>query len=182
VFDFRSINWRRGVSIVLFCVAGLICTVWVVSQHRVKRLFYEHAEWDLAHPRDVLAPPPNQLGSDTHLHWGKPIQECSSSGNCTKPLDSGVYRADDIAMIKEVNEKFLAMQGQVDIYKQFTQHLLDQQKELENKKYKALPISVSAFFGLASLYIIVSKKYDAEATKWACGTAGIIVGFWLGGA
>jgi hypothetical protein len=31
----------------------------------------------------------------------------------------------------------------------------------------------------ASLYIILSKRYDADTSKWAFGTAGTVIGFWL---
>ena len=31
----------------------------------------------------------------------------------------------------------------------------------------------------ASLYVILSKKYDADTSKWAFGTAGTVIGFWL---
>lgn len=31
----------------------------------------------------------------------------------------------------------------------------------------------------ASLYVILSKNYDADTSKWAFGTAGTVIGFWL---
>ena len=31
----------------------------------------------------------------------------------------------------------------------------------------------------ASLYIILSKKYDADVQKWAYGAIGTVVGYWL---
>jgi hypothetical protein len=60
--------------------------------------------------------------------------------------------------------------------------LVNSQKEDANKKYQAMPIIISSFLGLAALFIILSKKYDAETMKWATGTLGVIVGFWLGGS
>ena len=34
-------------------------------------------------------------------------------------------------------------------------------------------------FAAASLYVIFSKKYDEATRKWAFGTVGLILGFWL---
>lgn len=31
----------------------------------------------------------------------------------------------------------------------------------------------------ASLYIILSKKYDADVQKWAYGAIGTVIGYWL---
>jgi len=42
-----------------------------------------------------------------------------------------------------------------------------------------MPIVVTAVIGLAALYIILSKKFEAESLKWAYGIIGTIVGFWL---
>lgn len=46
-----------------------------------------------------------------------------------------------------------------------------------------MPIVITAVFGLASLWIILSQGYklDEEARKWAFGTIGLIVGYWLKG-
>ena len=32
-----------------------------------------------------------------------------------------------------------------------------------------------------ALYVILSKKYDASAEKWAFGSVGTIIGYWLKG-
>jgi hypothetical protein len=42
-----------------------------------------------------------------------------------------------------------------------------------------MPIVVTGVIGLAALYIILSKKFEAESLKWAYGIIGTIVGFWL---
>jgi Tfp pilus assembly protein PilV len=42
-----------------------------------------------------------------------------------------------------------------------------------------MPIVVTGVIGLAALYIILSKKFEAESLKWAYGILGTIVGFWL---
>jgi hypothetical protein len=46
-----------------------------------------------------------------------------------------------------------------------------------------MPLVITGVFGLASLWIILSKGYklDEEARKWAFGTLGLIVGYWLKG-
>jgi hypothetical protein len=46
-----------------------------------------------------------------------------------------------------------------------------------------MPFIITGVFGLASLWIILSKGYklDEEARKWAFGTLGLIVGYWLKG-
>jgi Fe2+ transport system protein B len=38
---------------------------------------------------------------------------------------------------------------------------------------------VSMLVSLASIFIILSKKYKAESEKWAYGSLGTILGFWL---
>lgn len=42
-----------------------------------------------------------------------------------------------------------------------------------------MPIVVTGVIGLAALYIILSKKFEAESLKWAYGMIGTVVGFWL---
>jgi Tfp pilus assembly protein PilV len=42
-----------------------------------------------------------------------------------------------------------------------------------------MPIVITAVVGLAALYIILSKKFEADSLKWAYGILGTIVGFWL---
>ena len=104
------------------------------------------------------------------------------------PMHTGkVQQADDqkaeeerqkaIQQAEAANRTGQALAADSDSYQKFNEYLLEQQKETENKKMKPAPIIISALFGLCSLYIIVSKKYNDEATKWACGTAGIIMGF-----
>jgi hypothetical protein len=46
-----------------------------------------------------------------------------------------------------------------------------------------MPIVITGVFGLASFWIILSNGYklDEEARKWAFGTLGLIVGYWLKG-
>jgi hypothetical protein len=46
-----------------------------------------------------------------------------------------------------------------------------------------MPLVITAVFGLAALWIILSNGYkvDPEARKWAFGTLGLIVGYWLKG-
>lgn len=39
----------------------------------------------------------------------------------------------------------------------------------------------SALVLLASLYVILSKKYGDAEQKWAYGSTGAVLGFWLGG-
>ena len=33
---------------------------------------------------------------------------------------------------------------------------------------------------IAALYVVLSRKYDESAQKWAYGAIGMILGFWLG--
>jgi hypothetical protein len=44
---------------------------------------------------------------------------------------------------------------------------------------EAMAPGLSIAIALASLYIILSKKYSAESEKWAFGSIGTILGFWL---
>jgi len=46
-----------------------------------------------------------------------------------------------------------------------------------------MPMIITAVFALVSFWIILSKGYkpDEEARKWAFGTLGLIVGYWLKG-
>ena len=46
-----------------------------------------------------------------------------------------------------------------------------------------MPLVITTIFGLAALWIILSNGYklDEEARKWAFGTLGLIVGYWLKG-
>jgi hypothetical protein len=38
---------------------------------------------------------------------------------------------------------------------------------------------VTVAIGAASLYVILSKRYDQDSLKWAYGTIGTVVGYWL---
>lgn len=38
---------------------------------------------------------------------------------------------------------------------------------------------VSALFGGASLYVILSNHYPDATSKWAIGIVGLVVGYWL---
>jgi hypothetical protein len=40
-------------------------------------------------------------------------------------------------------------------------------------------IAVSALFAGAGLFVVLSKKYDANEQNWAFATMGTVVGFWL---
>ena len=72
--------------------------------------------------------------------------------------------------------------------------LKDLRSELEKVTNKANRVSkleeftsvnfqqfLSLIFLFAALYILLSKKYNDESQKWAMGTLGTIIGFWLGG-
>jgi hypothetical protein len=88
----------------------------------------------------------------------------------------------DAALLAEmITKKDALQQEEVTLYKEQIRDLLKDKREEQNKKYKPMPIIITALFGLASLYILLSKKYPDETTKWALGTLGVIAGFWLGG-
>lgn len=38
---------------------------------------------------------------------------------------------------------------------------------------------VSALFGGASLYVILSNQYPDATSKWAFGIIGLVIGYWL---
>ncbi len=40
-------------------------------------------------------------------------------------------------------------------------------------------IAVSALFAGAGLFVVLSKRYEANEKNWAFATMGTIVGFWL---
>lgn len=40
-------------------------------------------------------------------------------------------------------------------------------------------VVVSLVFLLGSLYVILSDKYPDATIKWAFGSAGLVVGYWL---
>jgi hypothetical protein len=42
-----------------------------------------------------------------------------------------------------------------------------------------MQFSIAVVLLAASLYVILSKQYDASDTHWAYGTIGTLVGFWL---
>lgn len=43
----------------------------------------------------------------------------------------------------------------------------------------AMQIVVSTALLAASLWVLLSKNYDEAYVKWAIGTIGVIVGYWL---
>ena len=44
---------------------------------------------------------------------------------------------------------------------------------------EAMQIGISVVLCIASLFVILSKKYDGKDKNWAYGTSGVIAGFWL---
>lgn len=46
-------------------------------------------------------------------------------------------------------------------------------------RYFLMKVLVSIAFGTASLYVILSRKYQPKDKHWAYGIAGLIIGFWL---
>ncbi len=42
----------------------------------------------------------------------------------------------------------------------------------------SLAILIIAVLGV-SLYIVVSSRYEAESERWAFGTVGVLLGYWL---
>jgi hypothetical protein len=55
---------------------------------------------------------------------------------------------------------------------------VDLKELVETSRGLVAPI-VSLLVSAASLFIILSKKYKAESEKWAFGSLGTILGFWL---
>ena len=134
----------------------------------------------LTNPNENLAMVEPNLGSmlenlSNDLQKLPPTTKDENGQKAEAERQKAIQQAEDA----KLEEQKLAIQAEA--YKKFNDYLVEQQKEADNKKMKPVPIIVSALFGLCSLYIIVSRKYTDEATKWACGTAGIIIGFWLGG-
>jgi len=43
-----------------------------------------------------------------------------------------------------------------------------------------LKLAFSVFFGLAAMFIVLSKKYDDETKKWAFSVLTLISGVWIG--
>jgi hypothetical protein len=60
---------------------------------------------------------------------------------------------------------------------------LQAELELERQKIKIyglyMPIVVSILVLASALWMILSKRYDANALKWAYGTVGTIIGYWM---
>jgi len=51
----------------------------------------------------------------------------------------------------------------------------------DNEQTKFLVKSIlSLIFTLASLYVVLSKKYDSDTKKWALSTLSLIAGVWVG--
>jgi len=44
-----------------------------------------------------------------------------------------------------------------------------------------MPIIVTLGIVAAALYIILSHEYDQDSLKWAYGSLGTVVGYWLKG-
>ena len=44
---------------------------------------------------------------------------------------------------------------------------------------EVMQIGISVVLSIASLFVILSKKYDGKDKHWAYGTSGVIAGFWL---
>ena len=42
-----------------------------------------------------------------------------------------------------------------------------------------MQIAMSIIVSAAALYVILSKKYDADVQKWAYGAIGTVMGYWL---
>ena len=49
----------------------------------------------------------------------------------------------------------------------------------ESKSREIMQIIISLVVLGASLYIILSKKYDNDVQKWAFGAIGTVIGYWL---
>ena len=52
-------------------------------------------------------------------------------------------------------------------------------KELNSRLVTATQVIVSLAILGAVLYMILSKQYGANDTKWACGIVGTVIGYWL---
>jgi hypothetical protein len=89
---------------------------------------------------------------------------------------------DNALVIQMMQTQAASQQEEVKRYKDLVDELNKEKREEANKKSKPMPIIITSLLGLAALFVLLSKKYDAEATKWAVGTLGIVAGFWLGGA
>lgn len=48
-----------------------------------------------------------------------------------------------------------------------------------SKSREIMQIIISLVVLVASLYIILSKKYDNDVQKWAFGAIGTVIGYWL---
>lgn len=67
---------------------------------------------------------------------------------------------------------FLALFGTVSYYS-------DSVLQAASNSREAMQIIISLVILAASLFIILSKKYDADIQKWAYGAIGTVIGFWL---
>jgi hypothetical protein len=54
-------------------------------------------------------------------------------------------------------------------------------KELNSRLVTATQVIVSLAILGAVFYMILSKQYAANDTKWACGIVGTVIGYWLKG-
>jgi TolA-binding protein len=91
-------------------------------------------------------------------------------------------RQDPSAVAQMMQAQAGAQQEEIKRYKELVDELNKEKREESNKKTKPMPIIITGFLGLAALVVLMSRKYDAETTKWAIGILGVVAGFWLGGA
>lgn len=56
---------------------------------------------------------------------------------------------------------------------------LPPQVSSEARAKLAMQIVVSATVLAAALWVLLSKNYDEAYVKWAIGTIGVVVGYWL---
>ena len=54
-----------------------------------------------------------------------------------------------------------------------------QKPDVEKSTRLVMMIIISLVLLLASLLVVLSKKFDESSKRWAFGTIGTIVGFWL---
>jgi hypothetical protein len=169
-------TFTQGFPRILFGLSVLLILVWFY-QDQVTKLHL----MNLGGSKEHVAMVEQSVGSELEnlsksLKDSKPSTQAPHDQKAEEELQNAIQQAE----AAKTDERELARA--TDSYKDFNDYLIEQQKEAENKKMKPAPIIISVLFGLCSLYIILSKKYSDEATKWACGTAGIILGFWLGGS
>ncbi len=55
-------------------------------------------------------------------------------------------------------------------------------KDVDPMTALLIKLAFSVFFGLAAMYVVLSKKYDDETKKWAFSVLALISGVWIGTA